>query len=191
MLIYFFCLPLYRECTLLGTCRLSWVRSQYLRARYAQTRGEGGTRKKRLRGRACKIILVRNLLRQAKAHSRVQFWIPVPQGTGEAISADHAGVRPRGRDCNLLETDSIKRDSSGSGEPQKETKDILEDENNKQVCTSTGDPLKKKEILRDQNDKQVGTSTWEPLKKKEVFRDKKGKNVRTYTVVVSIWKLSN
>ena len=35
----------------------------------------------------------------------------------------------------------------------------------------TGGPLKKKEMLRDQNDKQVRMTLGEPLKKKEMFRD--------------------
>ena len=53
----------------------------------------------------------------------------------------------------------------------KETNDMLEDENDKQVCTSTGRPLKNKEMLRDKNDKQIHTSTGEPLKNKYMFRD--------------------
>ena len=48
---------------------------------------------------------------------------------------------------------------SGTGEPAKETRDTLEDENDKQVRMITGGPLKKKDMLRDENVKQVRTST--------------------------------
>ena len=58
----------------------------------------------------------------------------------------------------------------GAGEPLKETKDMLEDENNRQVCTSTVSPLKNKDMLRDKNDKQVRTSTRDSFNKKEMFR---------------------
>ena len=42
---------------------------------------------------------------------------------------------------------SLKEIPSGIGEPLKETKYRLEDENNKQVRMSTGDPLKKKYMV--------------------------------------------
>ena len=48
---------------------------------------------------------------------------------------------------------------------------MLEDENNKQVRTSTEESLKDKNILRHENDKHVGKSSIEPLKKKDMFRD--------------------
>ena len=57
----------------------------------------------------------------------------------------------------------------GNGEPLKETKDMLKDENDKQVCTSIGGPLKNKEMLRDKNYKHLRTSTGEPMKKKEIL----------------------
>ena len=47
----------------------------------------------------------------------------------------------------------------GTGEPLKETKDILEDENNEQVRTSTGEPFINKMMLRDENEKLIRTST--------------------------------
>ena len=65
-----------------------------------------------------------------------------------------------------------------------------EDKNNKQVCTCTGGPFKKKAMVRDENDIQVCTSTGEPLKKKEMFRNKNVKQVRNYTDVVFTGKLS-
>ena len=80
---------------------------------------------------------------------------------------------------------------SGNGEPLKETKDMLEYENDKQVRTSTVEPLKDKEMLREENDKRVRTSTGEPLKEREMFRDKNGKQVRTYADVVSTGKIRN
>ena len=43
----------------------------------------------------------------------------------------------------------------GTGEPLKETKNILEYENDKQVCMSTEGPLKKKEMPRDEKGKRV------------------------------------
>ena len=55
-----------------------------------------------------------------------------------------------------------------------------------------GDPLKETEnMLEDENDKQVRMSTGDPLKKNEMFRDEKGKWVRTYADVASTGKLSN
>ena len=45
-------------------------------------------------------------------------------------------------------------------------------------------------MVRDENDIQVCTSTGEPLKKKEMFRDKNVKQVRNYTDVVFTGKLS-
>ena len=62
------------------------------------------------------------------------------------------------RDIDVGKHITLKYIPSGSGEPLKETKDRLEYENYKQVCTSTGGPLKQKDILRDENDKQVCTS---------------------------------
>ena len=53
-----------------------------------------------------------------------------------------------------------------TGDPLKETKYMLEDENDKQVHTSTGGSLKNKNMRRDKNGKQVCTITGEPLKEK-------------------------
>ena len=64
---------------------------------------------------------------------------------------------------------------SETGDPLKETKNMIEDENGKEVSTSTRGTLKKKEILRDENDKHVRTSIGEQLKNKEMFRDEMGK----------------
>ena len=47
-----------------------------------------------------KIVLAQNLLRQDKAWYRVPVQLPVPQGTGETSSTDHAEVWLRNRDCN-------------------------------------------------------------------------------------------
>ena len=70
------------------------------RARDARTRGGGGLCRWRkiLRGYVHKIILARNLLRQSEDQSRVPVRFLVPQGTGEAISAYHAGLQPRNHD---------------------------------------------------------------------------------------------
>ena len=68
---------------------------------------------------------------------------------------------------------------------------MLEDENDKQVHTSTGEILKKNDIIRDKNYKQVRRSTGQPSKKKVMFRGKKGKQVRTYADVVSTGNLSS
>ena len=81
--------------------------------------------------------------------------------------------------------------TSGNVELLKETENIIEDENDKQVLTSTGGTLKNTEMLRDENDKHIRTSTGEPLKNEEMFRDEKLKHVHTYDVLVSIEKLSN
>ena len=62
---------------------------------------------------------------------------------------------------------------SGTREPLKETKNMIEYKNDKQVSTKTEVALKKKEILRDKNNKQVRTSTGEPFKKKDIFREEK------------------
>ena len=86
---------------------------------------------------------------------------------------------------------TLKAVPSGTGEPLKEIKDMLEDKNNKQVRKITGGPLKKKEMLRDENNKQVRTSMGELLKNKEMFRDEKGKRVRTYAGIVSTGKIGN
>ena len=85
----------------------------------------------------------------------------------------------------------LKDIPSGTVEPLKETENMLEDKNDKQVRTITGMLLKKEEIIRDENDKQVLMSTGEPLKKNEIFRDEKRKLVRTYADVVSTGDLSN
>ena len=45
---------------------------------------------------------------------------------------------------------------SGTGDPLKETKNMLEDKNGKQVRKSIGGPLKK-DMLRDKKENQVGT----------------------------------
>ena len=46
-------------------------------------------------------------------------------------------------------------------------------------------------MLRDENDKQVRTITGDPLKKKEMFRGGELKQVHTYADLVSTGKLSN
>ena len=51
-----------------------------------------------LRECAHKIILARNLLRQAKDRSQIPVLIFALQGTGKVGSADHVGLQPR--DCN-------------------------------------------------------------------------------------------
>ena len=68
---------------------------------------------------------------------------------------------------------------------------MIEDDNNKQVLMSKGEPLKKEEILRDENDKQVCTITVDPLNQKEMSRDEKVKQVRTYASILSTGRLSN
>ena len=70
---------------------------------------------------------------------------------------------------------------SGAGEPLKETKNILEDEHDKQVRMSIGGQLEKKENLKDKNHEQVRTSTGEPMKNKEMFR-KKMVNMYVFTL---------
>ena len=54
--------------------------------------------RKLLRECAHKIILARNLLRQAKDRSQIPVLIFALQGTGKVGSADHVGLQPR--DCN-------------------------------------------------------------------------------------------
>ena len=51
--------------------------------------------------------------------------------------------------------------------------------------------LKNKEMLRDENDKQVCMITGETLKNKEIFRDEKGKWVFTYSYVVYTGEIIN
>ena len=46
-------------------------------------------------------------------------------------------------------------------------------------------------MLEDENDKQVRTRTGGPLKKKYMPRDNKGKRVHTYADVISTGKFSN
>ena len=48
---------------------------------------------------------------------------------------------------------------SGTGEPLKETKNIIEDENHKEVRMSTEEPLINEEMIRYQKGKQVCTYT--------------------------------
>ena len=56
----------------------------------------------------------------------------------------------------------------------------------------TGESLKEtKNMIEGENDKQVSTSMGEPLKKKYMFRDKNGNRVRTCGSVVSTGKLGN
>ena len=56
----------------------------------------------------------------------------------------------------------------------------------------TGDPLKEtKDMLEEKNNRQVHTSTRESLKKKEMLRDEKGKQVCTYADLVSTSNISN
>ena len=52
---------------------------------------------------------------------------------------------------------------SGTGDPLKETKKMLEAKNDKHIQTIIGGTFKNNEILRDKNDKQVRTSTGGPL----------------------------
>ena len=59
---------------------------------------------------------------------------------------------------------------SRTGEPVKEIKNILEDENDKQLRMSTGGPLKNKEMIRDGNDNRVHMIKGGTLKKKEMLR---------------------
>ena len=51
--------------------------------------------------------------------------------------------------------------------------------------------IKNKEMLIDENNKQVRTSTGDSLKKKEMFKDEREKQVRTYSDVVSTGKRRN
>ena len=59
----------------------------------------------------------------------------------------------------------------GTGESLKETENIFEDDNYKQVQMRIGGTSKKKNMLRDQDDKQVHTRTGYLLTNKEMFRD--------------------
>ena len=52
-----------------------------------------------------------------------------------------------------------KEISLRTGEPLKETKNMLEKENDKQVRMSIGGQLENKDMVRDENGKQVRTST--------------------------------
>ena len=52
-----------------------------------------------------------------------------------------------------------KEISLRTGEPLKETKNMLEKENDKQVRMSIGGQLENKDMVRDENSKQVRTST--------------------------------
>ena len=62
----------------------------------------------------------------------------------------------------------------------------------KEIPSETGDPLKEtKNMIEDENEKQVHMSTEGLLKKKEIPRYKEGKQVHTYADVVSTGKLSN
>ena len=62
----------------------------------------------------------------------------------------------------------------------------------KEIPSGTGDPMKEtKDMLEDENDRKVHTSTGEPLKNKEMIRDEKGKQLRTYTDILSTGELSN
>ena len=54
-----------------------------------------------VRGFANEIILGRNLMCQPKAWCQVPVWVPVPQKTGESISAGRSGVFSRDRDFGL------------------------------------------------------------------------------------------
>ena len=88
-------------------CRLSlFVALESVRVMH-KWEGVGGAQpcwqRKILRGCACKIIMVRNLLRQSEAHSQVpvRILVLVLQGTEEAISTDNVGVWPRDRYWNL------------------------------------------------------------------------------------------
>ena len=62
-----------------------------------------------------------------------------------------------------------KENSLGTGEPLKETKDMLEGKNDKHIRKIAGEPLKNKEILGDENNEPVCTKMGEPLKKKYIF----------------------
>ena len=74
---------------------------------------------------------------------------------------------------------SLKDIPLGTGDPLKETKVVIEYENDEQVRKSTGGTLKKKEIIRGEYDKQVQMITGDPLKKKDMLIDEKGKLVGT------------
>ena len=73
----------------------------------------------------------------------------------------------------------------------KETKDIHDYKNYKQVRRSSGEAFKNKDILRDENIKQVRKSMGYPLNKKEMLRYEKVKQVHTYFYIVSTGKLNN
>ena len=62
----------------------------------------------------------------------------------------------------------------------------------KEIPSGPGEsPKENKEMLEDENDKQVRTSTVGPLKKKELPRYEKEKLVPTYADIVSTGKLIN
>ena len=65
-------------------------------ARDARMRGVGGVMLVEIVLLKCAhgIILARNLLHQPKVRFLVPFWLPVPHGTGELISADQSWVWP-------------------------------------------------------------------------------------------------
>ena len=87
-----------------GSPYIVYVRGHGEHARYAQTRN-GGAASHKLWKIVCrcarKIILTHNLLPQSEAGSQVPVRLPVPQGNGEANSADHVVVQPCNRNCNL------------------------------------------------------------------------------------------
>ena len=62
----------------------------------------------------------------------------------------------------------------------------------KDIPSGTREPLKEtKRLLEEKNDKQLHTRTGGPLKKKEMPRDEEGRRVHTYAEVLSTRKLSN
>ena len=78
--------------------------------------------------------------------------------------------------CTVVKNIPLKEIPSGTGDPTKETQNMLEDKNDKQVRTSTVGKFKDKYILRDENYKQVFTSIGGPLKNKGMPKEKINKN---------------
>ena len=104
-------------------------------------------------------------------------------------SRRHIFIYKQGASCqNILSKDN----TLGTGEPLKETKNMLEGENDKEIHTRIGRPVKKEDMLKDKNDKQVRTHRHKrDIGRKKMFKDKKGNRVRTYADILSTEKLSN
>ena len=69
----------------------------------------------------------------------------------------------------------LKDIPSGTGEPLKETENMLEDKMIKSYAQAQEVNLKRKHFFKDGKYKQIRMSTGEPLKNKEMFRDEKTK----------------